>query len=129
MVWLPVLGICNTCVRMLTHAIAHRGCTNTVRESTLKVDCGKKSLAAQGSQTLSSVPDLTFNQLSYIPALHFWIHCPVFSFHYLFSCMTVHALFVPPSVLFFFFPVFFFFPEMTLCSYEDIKIQLPMILQ
>ena len=27
-----------TCAQMLTHAIAHEGCTDTVRESALKVD-------------------------------------------------------------------------------------------
>ena len=31
-----------TCTQMLTHATAHGGCTDTVRESTLKVDSGRK---------------------------------------------------------------------------------------
>ena len=31
-----------TCAQMLTHAIAHEGCADTERESTLKVDYGKK---------------------------------------------------------------------------------------
>ena len=33
-----------TCVQMLIHAIAHGGCTNTVRESALKVGSGRKIL-------------------------------------------------------------------------------------
>ena len=39
----PCLGFL-TCVQMLMHAIAHGGCTDTVRESALKVDSGRRSL-------------------------------------------------------------------------------------
>ena len=44
MVWLPVFGIFNVCAQMimLMHAIAHGGCTETVRESALEVDSGRK---------------------------------------------------------------------------------------
>ena len=43
MVWLLVLGILKV-HKMLMHTIAHVDCTaNTVRESALKVDSGKKS--------------------------------------------------------------------------------------
>ena len=31
-----------TCAQMLMHAIAHEGCTDTVRESALEVDSGRK---------------------------------------------------------------------------------------
>ena len=50
MVWLPEFL---TCTQMLMHAIAHGGCTDTVRESALKVDTGKKSLAARGLEPAS----------------------------------------------------------------------------
>ena len=40
--WMPVLGFL-TCVQMLMHAAAHRGCTSTVRESALKVDSGTQT--------------------------------------------------------------------------------------
>ena len=33
-----------TCTQMLMHAVAHGGCTDTVRESALKADSGRKSL-------------------------------------------------------------------------------------
>ena len=36
------------------HAIAHEGCTDTVRERALKVDSGTKSLAASGNRTCPS---------------------------------------------------------------------------
>ena len=41
-IWLPVLGICVACAQTLAHAIAQEGNTDTVRESALKVDSGKK---------------------------------------------------------------------------------------
>ena len=37
------------CVQMLIHATAHGGCTNTVRESALKVGSGRKSFPAPGT--------------------------------------------------------------------------------
>ena len=40
-----------TCAQMLTHAIDHWGCTATVKESALKGDWEKKSLAAPGTRT------------------------------------------------------------------------------
>ena len=43
MVGLPVFGIF-TCARMLMHVIAHRGCANTMRQSALEVDSGRKIL-------------------------------------------------------------------------------------
>ena len=42
MVWLQVVGIFNVRVQMLKHVIVHGGCTDTVRESALKVDSGRK---------------------------------------------------------------------------------------
>ena len=39
LVWLPVFGIL-TCARMLRQAIAHGGCTDSVRQSALKADFG-----------------------------------------------------------------------------------------
>ena len=33
-----------TCAQMLMHAIAHGGCTDTVKESALKVDSGRKNI-------------------------------------------------------------------------------------
>ena len=43
MVGLPVFGIF-TCTRMLMHVIAHRGCANTMRQSALEVNSGRKIL-------------------------------------------------------------------------------------
>ena len=42
--WLPVFGIffCLTCAQMQMYAIAHGGCTDTARESTLAADSGTK---------------------------------------------------------------------------------------
>ena len=51
MVWQPVLGILK-CVHMLMHAIAHDGCTNTVIESALKVDSGRKVHSRAKESTL-----------------------------------------------------------------------------
>ena len=46
-----------TCAQMLMRAIAHRDIRTHVRESALKVDSGRKFLAAPGNQTcVSSVP-------------------------------------------------------------------------
>ena len=55
---------------MLMHAIAHRGRTDTVRESALKVDPGKKKhpLPHQGSKAVSVCAGLTLYPLSCIPA-------------------------------------------------------------
>ena len=41
MVWLPVFGIFNV-AQMLMHVIAHRGCMDTIRESALETDSGRK---------------------------------------------------------------------------------------
>ena len=63
-----MLGIFK-CVHMLMHAIAHEGCTDNVRESALKVDCGRK-ISCRGGE--SNLPQQragpTLYQLSYIPA-------------------------------------------------------------
>ena len=40
-----------TCAHMLMHAVAYRGCANTVRKSAMKADQDGKSLVAQGSRT------------------------------------------------------------------------------
>ena len=46
-----------TCMRMFMQAIAHWGCTDTVRESALEADSslGEKSLAASGIRTRVSI--------------------------------------------------------------------------
>ena len=41
---------CLTCAHMLTHAAAHGGCTDTVRESALKLTLGETSLATPRTQ-------------------------------------------------------------------------------
>ena len=67
-VWLPVLGIFNV-RRMLMHANAPGGSKDTERESALKVDWEKISLAAPETRTyLSGVP---VRRSSNIPALMF----------------------------------------------------------
>ena len=49
------------CLRVLTRAlmlfdvIARKGYANALRESAMKVDCGRKYLAAPGTQTLVSI--------------------------------------------------------------------------
>ena len=56
-----------------------RVCTDTVRESALKVDSGRKSLAALGNRTcVGSVPVQCCNRLSYIPS-HKHSNIPVIS--------------------------------------------------
>ena len=48
------------CAQMLMPAIAHRGCTDSVRESALKGD-SEKSLAASGTQIcINIVPGFSF---------------------------------------------------------------------
>ena len=47
MVWLPVSGIFNV-TQMLMHATAHGGCMDTVRESAVEVDCGRKIACRTG---------------------------------------------------------------------------------
>ena len=45
MVWLPVFGVFNDIYNvrtLLMYAIEHGGCTDTVRESALEVDSGRK---------------------------------------------------------------------------------------
>ena len=54
MLRLPVLGLL-TCAHMLMQAIAHGGCTDTVRESALKADSGRQSLVAPGTRTRVSI--------------------------------------------------------------------------
>ena len=46
-----------TCAQMLTHAVAHRECMNTVRESAQKVEvvCEKNPLPHQGIEPIASV--------------------------------------------------------------------------
>ena len=51
-------------------AIVHGGCTDTVRESALKVDCGRKILCHTGESNLRQRRDgPMLYQLSYIPTL------------------------------------------------------------
>ena len=57
-----------TCTQMLMHAIAQGGCTDTARESALKVDSGKKNPCRIGESNLHQRRDgLMLYQLSYIP--------------------------------------------------------------
>ena len=44
---------------MLMHAIAHGVCTDTVRESALKVGSGRKNLLALRSETCVSIPPVS----------------------------------------------------------------------
>ena len=44
------------CAQMLMHAIAHRGCTDAIRESALKADSGRKDPVPH--QALKPVPVL-----------------------------------------------------------------------
>ena len=50
MVWLPVFGVL-MCAQMFMYMIVHRGCTDTVKETTL----GEKALATPGTQSQTSV--------------------------------------------------------------------------
>ena len=57
--------------QMLMHAITHRGVQTNLRESALKVDSGRKTLAAPGNRTyISRVIVRCSNQLSYIHTHH-----------------------------------------------------------
>ena len=68
-VWLRCVGFFLTCTQMLKHAIAHEGCTDTVRESALKVDSGRKIPCRTGESNLPQRrADPTLYQLSCIPA-------------------------------------------------------------
>ena len=59
-----------TCAQMLMHAIAHRGCTDTVRECALKADTGRKISCRTGESNLRQRrAGPTLYQLSYIPEL------------------------------------------------------------
>ena len=62
-----------TCAQTLMHAIAHGGCTDTVRESALEVDCVRKIFCCTGDLNLHQycawLLSLAFYQVSY-PALH-----------------------------------------------------------
>ena len=58
----------------LMHAIAHDGCTDTVRESAVKVDSGRKVPCRDRESNLPQRrAGPTFCQLSYIPH-HFSLH-------------------------------------------------------
>ena len=62
-----------TRAQMLMHAIANGRCTDTVRESALKADSGRKIPCPTGERTYvsaacSGVPARRSYQLSYIPA-------------------------------------------------------------
>ena len=63
-----------TCAQMLMHAIAHEGCTDSVRESALKVDSARKTKIPCRTGE-SNVPHRragsTLYQLSYIPLFLF----------------------------------------------------------
>ena len=59
------------CAQMLKHAIAHEGCTDTVRESALKFDSGEKNPCRTSKPNLCQrCASLTLYQLSYIPNIH-----------------------------------------------------------
>ena len=59
-----------TCAQMLMHAIAREGCTDTVRESALNVDCGRKIPCRTWEWNLPQRrAGSTLYLLSYIPAL------------------------------------------------------------
>ena len=63
---------------MLMHAIAHEVSTDTVRESALKVDSGRKIPCSTGESNLHwqhASPMLY--QLSYIPTQHWIVTVPV----------------------------------------------------
>ena len=58
-----------TCAQMLVHAIAHEGCTDTVRESALRANSGRKIPCRTGESNLRQRrAGPTLYQLSYIPA-------------------------------------------------------------
>ena len=51
---LPVFGIFKVCTDVYA-CHCTEGCTNAVRESALKIDCGKRSLAASWNRTQVSI--------------------------------------------------------------------------
>ena len=56
------------CAQMLMHATVHWGCTDTIRESALKVDSGRKIPCRTGELNLPQRPaSLMLYQLRYIP--------------------------------------------------------------
>ena len=58
-----------TCTQMLMHMIAREGCVDTVRESALKVDSGRKiSCVTRESNLPQWCVGPMLDQLSYIPA-------------------------------------------------------------
>ena len=66
-VWLPAFGIFNVCTDVTSkHAIAHGGCTGTVRESALEADWEKNPLLHLGLKP-ASVSHLAF-QLDTLPS-------------------------------------------------------------
>ena len=54
-----------TCAQMLMHAIAHGGCTDTVRESALKVDSGRKIPCRTGDSNPRQYCAWLFSQTLY----------------------------------------------------------------
>ena len=60
-----------TCAQIMMHMSAHGGCTDTVRESALEADSGRKSHAAPGTRAHCSIgPRFSVYQLSYPHPLH-----------------------------------------------------------
>ena len=86
-----------TCAHMLMHAIACRGCTDTARESALKVDSGRKIPCRTGD----SNPRLTF-QSDTLPTELFPAHlgCVKSTIHYAWLyCVKVCCLLLSLVVL------------------------------
>ena len=68
------------CALMLMHGIAHEGCTDTVRESALKVDSGRKILSHTGESNLPKQhASLMLYQLRYIPTPLVNISCNLYN--------------------------------------------------
>ena len=65
-----MLWISNVHTDVKKHAIAHEGCTDTVGESALKVDSGRKILCGTGEWNLPQQhASSTLYQLSYVPTV------------------------------------------------------------
>ena len=65
MVWLPVFGIFNVCAQMMMHTIAHGGWTDSIRESALEVDSGRKIPCRTGDSNLRQYCALVFSRTLY----------------------------------------------------------------
>ena len=77
-----------TCAQMLMHAIAHGGCTDTVRESALKIDSGRKIPLRTGESNLRQWrAGPTLYQLSYIPTPNF-VEYNIFGQHWVFFALA-----------------------------------------